>query len=185
MQTSEGKVYCCHTSDVMLSNFCTFKLILILTILILQTHSCVGATREFGNYKSPSHMIKPRLCGFYAKIYEPPKLRSMDKKKGCNSYNSWSNTVNQTLKLKLSVYTFNTPWLFHFKSVVVMYRAKKMKIVTLSKYIWTWLYVCAYVWERKRGREKHADEKQSIKLSRNRNLVYLFIHHLLVFICLF
>lgn len=30
---------------------------------------------------------------------------------------------------------------FHFKSIVVAYRAKKIRIVSMSQYLWTWLYI--------------------------------------------
>ena len=34
---------------------------------------------------------------------------------------------------------------FHFKSIVVVYRAKKMRIVLMSQYLWTWLYLQCWI----------------------------------------
>ncbi len=30
---------------------------------------------------------------------------------------------------------------FHLKSIVVVYRAKNVRIVLMSQYLWTWLYI--------------------------------------------
>ncbi len=30
---------------------------------------------------------------------------------------------------------------FHLKSIVVVYRAKNVRIVSMSQYLWTWLYI--------------------------------------------
>ncbi len=43
----------------------------------------------------------------------------------------------QPFKLKLNVCTTISSWLFYFNSILVAYRAKIMKIVSVSKYIWT------------------------------------------------
>ena len=51
--------------------------------------------------------------------------------------NPSSNLNVNTLKLKLKVYTSIASWLFHFKSIAVVYRAENMEIVSLSKYFRT------------------------------------------------
>lgn len=44
------------------------------------------------------------------------------------------------LKLKLKVFTSITSCLLYFKSIVVIYKAKMIKAVSLSKHFWTKLY---------------------------------------------
>ena len=34
--------------------------------------------------------------------------------------------------------------LFHFKAIAVVYRAKTMRTVSMSQYIWTRLYLCGF-----------------------------------------
>ncbi len=34
---------------------------------------------------------------------------------------------------------------FHLKSIVVVYRAKNVRIVSMSQYLWTWLYKCPLI----------------------------------------
>lgn len=45
------------------------------------------------------------------------------------------------LKLKLKVCTLATSWLPHWKSIIVEYRGKAIKIVSLPSFLWTWLWV--------------------------------------------
>lgn len=46
------------------------------------------------------------------------------------------------LELKLKVYTSIISWWLHFKSILMVNRGKITKIMSLSKYLWTWLHNC-------------------------------------------
>lgn len=53
-------------------------------------------------------------------------------------YKQMTKTLDPKYVLPSQKY-FSFP--FIFKSIMVTYRAKKMKIVSMSHYLWTWLYL--------------------------------------------